>query len=69
MAFSKHFQNETLGFSVWDSGTIYNPEHVFLSDDNIQKLYSFKNIDEAINYVYMNIDKQFARDINKRWKD
>lgn len=68
MAFSKQFQNSTLGFSIWDSGTIANTEHVLLSDDNIKKLYSFKNIDDAINYIWFNVDKQFARDVNKHWK-
>jgi len=37
-----------------------------LSDESIKKLYSFKTIDQAINWLYLNGYKDVARALNNK---
>lgn len=42
---------------------------VMLSDEGSKTLRHFTDIDQCVNWLYLNGDKPAAREINKHWKE
>lgn len=53
-------------FGKWHAWDGYSK--VLLSDEEIKKLREFPTVDDCINFLYLNGDKEAARALNKHAK-
>ena len=57
----KSFTFEFDNWHLWEA-----TKGFLLSDESIKKLYSFKTIDQAVNWLYLNGYKDAARALNNK---
>ena len=55
---------EYLHWHVWE-GT----NGLLFSNEETKQLLEFESVDECVNHVYLHVDKECARRINKRFKE
>jgi hypothetical protein len=51
-------------FNHWHAWQTIPNGKILLSDENIKKLYQFNIIDDCINWLYLNGEKECARALN-----
>lgn len=58
----KHFSCKENRWHAWEA-----TKGILLSDESVKKLRQFGTIDDVVNWLYTNGQRDVARELNKHW--